>query len=194
MYALLSSEVPHLVRDLALVLGVAAITSVLFQKWRQPLVLGYLLAGAILGPNIPVPLHVYDETVLRDLSELGVTLVVFCIGLEFSLSRIGTMGAGALIATSVEMGLQLLLGVLFGIAMFVGCFALYAWGIDSGLGENMARTLAFVALTVGNLMLVRVIASTPPFEAVYEICEVAAAIVATNDAVFTIDPLPWRCM
>jgi len=117
MYALLSSEVPHLVRDLALVLGVAAITSVLFQKWRQPLVLGYLLAGAILGPNIPVPLHVYDETVLRDLSELGVTLVVFCIGLEFSLSRIGTMGAGALIATSVEMGLQLLLGVLIGHAL-----------------------------------------------------------------------------
>lgn len=113
----LSASVPHLMRDLALVLGVAAITSALFQRWKQPVVLGYLLAGAILGPNIPIPISVYDEAVLRDLSELGVTLVVFCIGLEFSLSRIAKLGAGALVATSVEMGLQLLLGVLVGRAL-----------------------------------------------------------------------------
>lgn len=113
----LSASVPQLLRDLALVLGIAAITSVLFQRWKQPVVLGYLLAGAILGPNIPLPVGVYDETVLRDLSELGVALVVFCIGLEFSLSRIAKLGAGALVATSVEMGLQLLLGVLAGRAL-----------------------------------------------------------------------------
>jgi Ca2+-transporting ATPase len=56
-------------------------------------------------------------------------------------------------------GRQLVLGVILGLAVFAGCFALYAWSIAAGHGTEQARTLAFVALTIGNLMLVRMLAS-----------------------------------
>src|SRR5689334_6601031 len=78
---------PHeFLETLAVVLCVAAVTTVLFQKLRQPVVLGYLLAGAIVGPNIPVPV-VASTDVVHALSELGVILLMFGLGLEFSLGK-----------------------------------------------------------------------------------------------------------
>jgi len=59
---------------LTIVLGVAAVTTVVFQRLRQPVVLGYILAGFIIGPNVPVPL-VADRQVIETLSELGVILL-----------------------------------------------------------------------------------------------------------------------
>ena len=66
-------------QNLALVLCVAAVTTVLFQRLRQPVVFGYLLAGMIVGPHIPIPL-VADEEMIRTLSELGVILLLFSLG------------------------------------------------------------------------------------------------------------------
>jgi K+:H+ antiporter len=75
---------PHgFLQDLALVLMVAAVTTVLFQRLKQPVVLGYLLAGLIVGPHIPIPLFA-DLDRIHTLSELGIILVMFAIGLEFS--------------------------------------------------------------------------------------------------------------
>jgi CPA2 family monovalent cation:H+ antiporter-2 len=71
-------------RTLALVLSVAAVTTVLFQRLKQPVVLGYLLAGLIIGPSFPIPL-VADRETIRTLSEVGVVLLMFSLGLEFSL-------------------------------------------------------------------------------------------------------------
>lgn len=63
------------VEDLAVVLGVAAITGFLFQKLRQPSILGFLLAGLIVGPYLPVPLFANSDRV-HALSEFGVILVI----------------------------------------------------------------------------------------------------------------------
>ena len=76
-----------IVSALAVVLCVAAVTTVLFQRLRQPVVLGYLLAGLIIGPHVPIPL-VADEQVVQTLSELGVILLMFSLGLEFSLRKL----------------------------------------------------------------------------------------------------------
>jgi CPA2 family monovalent cation:H+ antiporter-2 len=73
--------------DLALVLCVGAITSVLFRQLRQPEVLGYLLAGVLVGPYTRIPLFADPERI-HTLSELGVILVMFAIGLEFSLRKL----------------------------------------------------------------------------------------------------------
>ena len=85
----------HMMRDahgflqtLALVFCVAALTTVVFHRLRQPVVFGYLLAGMIVGPHIPIPL-VADEATVRTLSELGVILLMFSLGLEFSLRQAG---------------------------------------------------------------------------------------------------------
>ncbi len=74
--------------DLALALCVAAVTSVLFQRLRLPAVLGYLLAGVIVGPHLRiVPLFASRERI-EELSQLGVTLVMFSVGLEFTVGRL----------------------------------------------------------------------------------------------------------
>src|SRR5687767_8524613 len=103
--------------NLALVLCTAAVTSFVFQRLKQPVVFGYLLAGMIVGPYVPVPL-VADVQVLRTLSELGVILLMFSLGLEFRLRRVGqiaaTSGLAALLETSTMLGLGYLVGYLLG--------------------------------------------------------------------------------
>ena len=94
--------------NLALVLCTAAVTSFLFQRLRQPVVFGYLVAGMIVGPYLPIPLAA-DEKVLEALSELGVILLMFSLGLEFRLQKVGqiaaTSGLAAVLETSTMMGL-----------------------------------------------------------------------------------------
>jgi CPA2 family monovalent cation:H+ antiporter-2 len=98
---------------LTIVLGVAAITTVLFQRLHQPVVLGYVLAGFIIGPNCPFPL-VADRQVIQTLSELGVILLMFSLGLEFSLGKLLKLGPGASLTALLETSLMVWLGFLVG--------------------------------------------------------------------------------
>src|SRR5688572_12217356 len=100
-------------QTLALVLCAAAVTTVLFQRLRQPVVLGYLLAGMIIGPYIPVPLEADDRTV-RTLAEVGVILLMFSLGIEFSLSKLMRVGRTAAFVAIVQCSLMLWLGYLLG--------------------------------------------------------------------------------
>jgi monovalent cation:H+ antiporter-2, CPA2 family len=109
---------PHeFLRNLALVLGVAAAATILFQRLRQPVVFGYLVAGMILGPHVPIPL-VADEGMVRILSELGVILLMFALGLEFSLRKLFAVGPTAsmvaVLQTSAMVAVGYLVGQLFG--------------------------------------------------------------------------------
>lgn len=103
--------------SLTVVLVVAAITTVLFQKLRQPVVLGYILAGVIVGPHVPVPL-VADQQIVETLSELGVILLMFSLGLEFSIPRLlktgPTAGVTALIQCAAMSWLGFVTGRLLG--------------------------------------------------------------------------------
>ena len=72
---------------LAITLCVAAVTTIVCQRLRQPVVLGYMLAGLIVGPHVPLPL-VADRNVVHTLSELGVILLMFSLGLEFRLRKL----------------------------------------------------------------------------------------------------------
>jgi monovalent cation:H+ antiporter-2, CPA2 family len=100
-------------QNLALVLCVAAITTVVFQRLRQPVVFGYLLAGMIVGPHIPIPL-VADEEMIRTLSELGVVLLLFSLGLEFSLRRLFQVGPTAGLVAVAQSGAMVWIGYLLG--------------------------------------------------------------------------------
>ena len=99
----------HFLRDLAVVLVSAGAIALLFQRLRWPVVAGYLVAGVIVGPSVP-PSWVNDEPTIRLLSELGVILLMFSIGLEFRLDRLLKTGAAAGLAAVVEIGLMLALG------------------------------------------------------------------------------------
>jgi CPA2 family monovalent cation:H+ antiporter-2 len=102
---------------IAIVLCVAAVTTVVFQRLRQPVVLGYIVAGLIMGPHVPVPL-VADGDIVQTLSELGVILLMFALGLEFSLRKLvevgPTAGVTAVVQCSVMVWLGFTVGKLFG--------------------------------------------------------------------------------
>jgi CPA2 family monovalent cation:H+ antiporter-2 len=108
---------PEFLTSLAVVFCVAGFTTVLFQKLRQPVIFGYLVAGMIVGPHIPIPL-VADPRIVQTLSELGVILLMFFLGLEFNLRklvRIGpTAGVVALLQCCFMIWLGYEAGLLFG--------------------------------------------------------------------------------
>lgn len=131
----------RLLLDLAVVLGVASLTSVLFQRLRLPVVLGYLLAGMIVGPHVPVPL-VADLGNVRILGELGVILLMFSIGLEFSVPRLLRAGATALFMGTLQVGLLLLAG--FSAARLLGWPPLE--GAFFGASLSIASTMILAKL------------------------------------------------
>jgi CPA2 family monovalent cation:H+ antiporter-2 len=105
------------IRDLAIALSVAALVSIIAKRYKLPSVLAYLGAGLIIGPYIPIPLFA-DAERIKNLSELGVMLVMFNIGLEFRISRfiqvLPTAGITALFEISMMGLVGLMLGYLFG--------------------------------------------------------------------------------
>ncbi len=105
---------PHeFLETLAIVLCTAAVSTVLFQRLRQPVVLGYLIAGMIIGPYIPIPVEAHGDTV-RNLAELGVILLMFSLGLEFSLSKLLSVGHTAGFVAVIQCSLLIWLGYLAG--------------------------------------------------------------------------------
>jgi len=106
----------NFLEDMALVLCVAALAAVICQVLRQPMVVGYLVAGMVVGPYIP---GVYANTErMRLFSDLGVTVLIFSIGLEFNFRRLlrlaPTAGLVALIQAASMIGLGYLVGRLIG--------------------------------------------------------------------------------
>jgi len=108
------AELPaDFLRDLALVMCVAAVTTVLFQSLRQPVVLGYLLAGVLVGPHIFfVPTA--DPASLHILSELGVILLLFTLGLETRLGKLRQLGPTLGFITLLETAGMFLIGLCAG--------------------------------------------------------------------------------
>ena len=105
------------VTDLAIVLLVASGTGLLFRRLGQPSIVGYLAAGLIVGPYIPIPIFA-DEERIHSLSEVGVVLVMFVVGLELRLRRLievlPTAGATALIEVAALLGAGFTIGQLLG--------------------------------------------------------------------------------
>jgi CPA2 family monovalent cation:H+ antiporter-2 len=100
-------------QTLAMVLCVAAVTTVLFQRLRQPVVLGYLLAGMVVGPYVSIPLAADSRTV-QTLAEIGVILLMFSLGIEFTISKLFRVGPTAGFVAIVQCSLLLWLGYMVG--------------------------------------------------------------------------------
>src|SRR5687767_15042903 len=101
-------------QDLAVVMIVAGLVTVIFHRLKQPVVLGYIIAGVIIGPHTPPFPLIHDKETIETLSELGVILLMFSIGLEFSLRKLRQVGGSALIAASLEILLMIWIGYEIG--------------------------------------------------------------------------------
>lgn len=107
-----------LIRDLAVILAVAGLVALVFRRIRQPVVLGYLVAGAVVGPHTPPFPLVTDLPNIRTLAELGVIFLMFSLGLEFSFRRLARVGLSAGFTASFEVLVMLALG--FGAGKIAG--------------------------------------------------------------------------
>ncbi|WP_269541141.1 cation:proton antiporter [Cerasicoccus fimbriatus] len=105
-------EEATILRDLTLVVGVAAVVTVVFHLLRLPVILGYLLAGLIIGPSLPELPNLKDASVINQLSELGVVFLMFTIGLGFDLGRVQRVFWPALLAVSLQTALAFFIGML----------------------------------------------------------------------------------
>jgi CPA2 family monovalent cation:H+ antiporter-2 len=96
----------ELLHDLAMVMLVAGITTILFHRLRQPVTLGYILAGLIIGPYTPPFQLVRNAEVVNTLGQMGVVLLMFSLGLEFSLRKLTRVGMSAFVAALLEITLM----------------------------------------------------------------------------------------
>lgn len=108
------AEIPFLVKDLALILMVAGIVTIIFKKLKQPLVLGYIVAGFLVSPHMPYTMSVIDETDIKTWADIGVIFTLFSLGLDFSFKKIVKMGASPIIATIVIVFSMMMLGISIG--------------------------------------------------------------------------------
>jgi len=139
---------PHaFLQNLAVVLCVAAVATVVFQRLHQPVVFGYLLAGMIIGPRISIPL-VADPQTVRALSELGVILLMFSLGLEFSVRKLVQVsqkaGAVALFECTVMVSVGYLVGQMLGFTRMESIFA----GAITGISSTTIIVKAFQELKI----------------------------------------------
>lgn len=108
------SELPNLVQDLALILIVAGIVTIVFKKLKQPIVLGYVVAGFIVSPHMPYIMSVVDRADISTWGNIGVMFLLFSLGLDFSFKKILKMGASPIIATCTIIFFMMTLGMLTG--------------------------------------------------------------------------------
>ncbi|MGE0527777.1 MAG: cation:proton antiporter, partial [Bdellovibrionales bacterium] len=107
-------SLPILIRDLAIILMTAGLISIVFRWLKQPVVLGLVLAGVIVGPHVSWTTSVVDVENIKIWGEIGVIFVLFSLGLEFSFRRLTRVGGPATLTAVVETSLLLALGMLLG--------------------------------------------------------------------------------
>ena len=108
------SEVPTLINDLALILIVASTVTLLFKKLKQPLVLGYIMAGFIVSPHMPYTMSVMDTVDIKTWADIGVMFLLFSLGLDFSFKKIIKMGITPVITTFTIIFAMMTLGIVVG--------------------------------------------------------------------------------
>lgn len=156
-------HLPELIHDLGFILIAAAVVSLIFKRFKQPVVLGYLIAGVLVGPYISVTPTVVEADSLKIWAEIGVIFLLFGLGLEFSFKKLTQVGASASITAIFEV--LFMVGLGFASGMFLGWTSmdsLFLGGILSissttiivrALDELGLKGRRFVKLVFGALII-----------------------------------------
>ena len=108
------AELPDMIEDLALILVVAGVVTLIFKKLKQPLVLGYIVAGFLVSPNMPYTASVADMENVHLWADIGVMFLLFSLGLDFSFKKILKMGVSPVISTCTIIFCMSMLGFCVG--------------------------------------------------------------------------------
>ncbi|MBR2749049.1 MAG: cation:proton antiporter, partial [Firmicutes bacterium] len=105
-------HIPALISDLAIILLTAGIIAIVFKRIKQPLVLGYILAGFLISPHFPWFSTISDGASIETWSEIGIIFIMFHLGLEFNLHKMARIGSTAIITCLMEVMGMMVLGYL----------------------------------------------------------------------------------
>ncbi len=108
------AELAPMIQDLALILVMAGIVTIIFKKLKQPLVLGYIMAGFLVSPHMPYTASVADQENVHLWADIGVMFLLFSLGLDFSFKKILKMGASPIISTVTIIFCMMMLGIVVG--------------------------------------------------------------------------------
>ena len=157
------AHLPDLIRDLGLILMAAAAVTVLFRALKQPVVLGYLIAGFLVGPHFGLLPTVKDQKSIAIWAEIGVIFLLFGLGLEFSFRKLSRVGKSASITALFEvlfmLGLGALTGQLLGWSKIDSLFLGALLSISStaiivrAFDELQLKARTFVSLVFGVLIV-----------------------------------------
>ena len=156
-------HLPDLVSDLAVILLTGGVITVIFKKLNLPLVLGYILAGFLIGPYMPLFFSLADIEAVSTWSEIGIIILMFCLGLEFNLHKLASVGGTAIITALVEVGGMLAMGFAVGQLMGWGTMdSIFLGGMLSmssttiiikAFDELNVRKTDFAQLVFGTLVM-----------------------------------------
>ena len=183
------------IQDLAVIMVIAGAITILFHRIKQPVVLGYIIAGVVIGPHTPPFELINDENTISTLAELGVVFLLFSLGLEFSLKKLFRVGVTAIIAALSEIGLMLWLGfeigqffgwgamdsLFLGAMLAISSTTIIVKALDElGLKRERFAQLVFGILIVEDILAIAMIAllsgvassgSVDPFEVAVTLCK-----------------------
>lgn len=153
--------------DLAIMLSTAAVVTIVFKKLKLPTILGYIVAGFLIGPHFPMFLDIESTASVETWSEIGVVVILFHIGLEFDFHKIANLGSTAIVSALVKMSGVMAVGYAFGIliglnqinAIFLGAMLSISSTvvIQKCLSELGLEREKFSNLVMGSLVMEDVI-------------------------------------
>lgn len=157
------SHLPTLIVDLALILASAGVMTLIFKRLKQPLVLGYIVAGIIAGPHITFIPSIIDQADVQTWADIGVIFLLFALGLDFSFKKLMRVGGPATIAAMTVIFSMVMLGIIVGVAMgwkrmdcifLGGMLAMSSTSIIYKAFEDLGlRTKSFAGLVFGVLII-----------------------------------------
>lgn len=161
-------EIPQLIIDLAIMLTTAAVVTIVFKRLRIPTILGYIVAGFLIGPHFPLFMNIESAASVETWSEIGVIIILFHIGLEFDFHKLSEIGSTAIVSAAVKMGGVMLVGYGFGIlagmsnmnAVFLGAMLSISSTvvIQKCFSEMGLEGEKYTGLVMGSLVMEDVIA------------------------------------
>ena len=151
---------PKLISDLAIMLLTAGVVAVIFRRFRQPLVLGYILAGFLVGPFMPFFFTVVDHSSIDTWSEIGIIVLMFGLGLEFNLHKLLEVGGAAIITAVTEVVGMLVVGYLAGQALGWGVMDSVFLGGMLSMSSTIIVIKVFDELGIGNAGFSQVVFGT----------------------------------
>lgn len=139
------ADLPNLIKDLALILVVAGVVTLIFKKLKQSLVLGYIVAGFLVSPHMPYTMSVVDKADIHTWADIGVIFLLFSMGLDFSFRKITKLGIAPFVAVTIILLTMPILG--YGAAIALGWSHMEAIFLGAIFAICSSTTIIYKTLT-----------------------------------------------